>query len=251
MKNLDAYELQEDILKKDLEWLETNHCKTLEISSEDYPPLLKLIPDPPEKLYVWGNASVLSQNLISMVGSREPAHESIEWMETYIPELIKLGINIVSGGARGIDQRAHSLALRNKAPTIVVLPSGFQNLYPKELGYWKDIIFANGGCFVSELLPSARMRTHYFHQRNRIVVGLSKTLLLVEARRRSGSSMSARLAVEQGRCVAVVPGSPVKQNWGASLDLISQGAFCVRDAVDVWLLHSNSTLGEGEREPVP
>jgi len=227
---------------QDMEWLSKNKANLLSLDDPEYPLPLKSISDPPKSLAVLGNIEALSGDLMSIVGSRDPARESVDWMENYVPELIKLGITIVSGGARGIDQRAHSLALRNKSKTVVVLPSGFQKLYPPDLEYWKDMIIDRGGCFVSELSPGAGMRSYYFHRRNRIVVGLSKTLLLIEAKRRSGSSMTGRLARDNHRTVCVVPGSPTRANWGGGLDLINDGGFMVRDAVDVWLLHSGTKL---------
>ncbi len=221
-----------------MEWLNKNSAQVVGLDDPEYPENLKLIAEPPVALAVLGNIDALRGDMLSIVGSREPAPESIEWMETYVPELIKLGVVVVSGGARGIDQRAHSLALRNKSRTVVVLPSGFQNIYPRDLEFWKDMIIEKGGCFVSELAPSVPMRNHYFHQRNRIVVGLSRTLLLVEAKRRSGSSMTGRLAAEHNRNVCVVPGPPLRRNWGGGLDLICDGATFVRDAVDVWMIHT-------------
>lgn len=234
--------MQTQFNEDDRQWLNKNSAFLVGIDDPEYPESLKLIDDPPRQLAVLGNVDALRGDMISIVGSRDPAPESVEWMERYVPELIKLGLVVVSGGARGIDQRAHSLALRNKSKTVVVLPSGFQHMYPKDLEFWKEIVLEKGGCFVSELSPTTPMKSHYFHQRNRIVVGLSKTLLLVEAKRRSGSSMTGRLAVEQNRNVCVVPGSPIRPNWGGGLDMLSDGAFLVRDAVDVWLLHSAARL---------
>ena len=223
---------------EDVEWLTKNDSCLVSIHDPEYPAQLKFIERPPASLAVMGNLEALSGELVSIVGSRDPASESIDWMEAYVPELIKLGVTTVSGGARGIDQRAHSLSLRNKSPTIVVLPSGFRSLYPRELAYWKDMILDRGGCFVTELKPDVAMKSHYFHERNRIVVGLSKTLVLVEAKRKSGSSMTGRLALQNNRNVCVVPGSPMRPNWVGSMDFISDGAFWVRDAVDVWLIHT-------------
>jgi DNA processing protein len=232
----------ENLSESEQEWLARHNGALVRMEDPEYPASLKTIADPPPVLAVWGDLEAIRGDLLSIVGSREPARESVDWMEAYVPELIKLGVVVVSGGARGIDQRAHSLALRNKSRTVVVLPSGFQKLYPRDLEYWKDMILDRGGCFVSELSPSMPMKSHYFHQRNRIVVGLSRTLLLVEAKRRSGSSMTARLALENGRTLCVVPGSPTRANWGGGLDMLNDGAFLARDAVDVWLLHSASGL---------
>src|SRR4051794_13153934 len=124
---------------RDLEWLHQNSSTLISIDDPEYPPYLRLMEEPPKNLAVMGNVDALRGDMISIVGSREPASESIEWMEAYVPELVKLGMVIVSGGARGIDQRAHSLALRNKSRTVVVLPSGFQKIYPRDLEFWKDM----------------------------------------------------------------------------------------------------------------
>lgn len=224
----------------DLNWLANHSGCLVSLRDPEYPQQLRYIEKPPDKLAVMGNLEALSGDLISLVGSRDPASESIDWMETYVPELIKLGVTTVSGGARGIDQRTHSLSIRNKSPTVVVLPSGFRKIYPRDLEYWKDMIIGKGGCFVSELRPGVAMQSHYFHQRNRIVVGLSKTLVLVEAKRKSGSSMTGRLALENNRNVCVVPGCPTRTNWAGSMDYLADGAFCVRDAIDIWMIHSGT-----------
>jgi DNA processing protein len=226
---------------EDLQWLKKNNSHLVLYDDPEYPKRLKFLENPPQALSVMGNIDVLNKDCLSIVGSREPAIESVDWMETYVPEFIKVGIVVVSGGARGVDQRAHSIALRKKSPTIVVLPSGLQKLYPRDLEYWKDMVIANGGCFVSELRPSEQMKSHYFHERNRIVVGLSETLLLVEAKRRSGSSMTARLALENNRNLCIVPGSPSRPNWLGGLDYITDGAFWARDAGDVLTVHLNTS----------
>lgn len=232
--------MENQFIEEDLRWLEKNKGTLLRLEDPEYPHDLKFIEYPPKMLAVMGNIEALKGDLVSLVGSRDPAPESADWMETHVPSLIKFGVVTVSGGARGIDQRAHSLSLRNKSPTVVVLPSGFQKIYPRDLEYWKDMIIDKGGCFVSELRPETTMKSHYFHERNRIVVGLSKTLVLVEAKRRSGSSMTGRLALENNRNLCVVPGCPSRPNWSGSLDYLTDGGFLTRDAADVWLIHSGT-----------
>ncbi len=229
--------METEFNSEDVRWLEKNSGFLVRLEDPEYPEHLKYIERPPEVIAVMGNLEALSGNLLSIVGSRDPAPESIDWMEMHVPDLIKMGIVTVSGGARGVDQRAHSLSLRNKSPTVVVLPSGFQKIYPRDLEYWKDLIIDKGGCFVSELKPDTAMKSHYFHERNRIVVGLSKTLVLVEAKRKSGSSMTGRLAVENNRTLCIIPGCPTRANWKGSMDF-TPGALWVRDATDVWLAHS-------------
>ncbi|MEN0058951.1 MAG: DNA-processing protein DprA, partial [Bdellovibrio sp.] len=171
---------------------------------------------------------------LSVVGSREPCYDSLQWMEkelsAFCEEKKPL---IVSGGARGVDQKSHGVALRKKHPTVVVLPSGLENMYPGTLLEWVKPVLDSGGCFLSEYAFTQRMHKYLFHHRNRLIAALGEATLLVEARRRSGTLMTANQAVQMGRPVWVVPGHPHDVHFSGSLDLLSEGALMVRDAQDL------------------
>jgi len=203
------------------------------LHSSDYPALLRQIPDPPAGIYVIGNLQCLNQQTLSVVGARSPALESLQWMRAYLKRFVAEGLVLVSGGARGIDQEAHRLSLLGSKPTVVVLPSGLATPYPKSLADWYGDIVKNGGCLVSEYPPQQEMHKHHFLRRNRIISGLSRATLVVEAARRSGSWMTGRLARDQGRTVAVLPGFPLDVRRQGCVDLLVDGAEPLRDDLDL------------------
>lgn len=171
---------------------------------------------------------------ISVVGSRDASSLSHVWMEEHLARFLRQEKPIlVSGGARGIDQMAHQLALRNACPTVVVLPSGLGAVYPQNLEAWQDKILEGGGCLLSEYPFYEKMQKYFFHDRNRLIAGLGIFTLLVEARRRSGSLLTAQKTLQLGKSVLVVPGHPCDPSHLGNLDLLSEGATPIRDAVDL------------------
>jgi len=217
-----------------LDWISKKKAKVVYPGHMDYPAGFNLLEKPPLFLSYFGEASWKTHKCLSVIGSREANYLSLSWMDQHLSELLSLGnLALVSGGARGIDQRAHLLSIRHRKPTIAFLPSGLAQIYPNSFADWVDPIVQNGGAVMSELAPNAPMRTFYFHERNRLIVAMSDVLFVVEARRRSGSSMTARLASENSKTVAVLPGFPSEVNWSGSIDLLCQGAFPIRDALDL------------------
>jgi DNA processing protein len=192
--------------------------------------------DPPLTLSFLGHASWREEKNLSVVGSREPCFESTQWMEKEFSEFCeKSKTSIISGGARGIDQKAHAIALRHHLSTVVVLPSGLASMYPDSLREWVSPILDKGGCFLSEYSYEQKMHKHLFHHRNRLIAALGKATLLIEARRRSGTLITAHQALQLGRPVWVVPGHPLDVHFGGSLDLLTEGAALVRDAEDLFM----------------
>lgn len=191
--------------------------------------------DPPRGLFVWGDAQVLRTPLLAVVGSRDPSRPTLEWLESELSEFLRQNpdVNLVSGGARGVDQCAHRASLRKGRPTVAFVPSGFQKLYPPELDRWSEDVRAKGGCYVSEYSPLMPMRKSNFGERNRLISAISKAVLIVEARRRSGTLLTAKAAADQARAVFVVPGTPYDSQFAGSLDLIAEGATMVRDAQEL------------------
>lgn len=211
---------------------------------ELYPHSCYWMQDPPLALSYWGAPCWLAQRSLAVVGSREPSSESLLWMEKEFGAFCETDNPcVVSGGARGVDQKSHALALRKRCLTIVVLPSGLGALYPDSLKEWVKPILDGGGCLLSEYRHDLKMHKYLFHHRNRLIAALGCATLLVEARRRSGTFMTASQSVQMGRAVAVVPGHPLDPHFGGSLDLLSEGAFPVRDLQDLRMFFASELRG--------
>jgi DNA processing protein len=210
-----------------------------------YPSGCYLMEDPPLILAYQGAPAWSGERTIAVVGSREPSAESLQWMETQFSLFCeKQRPCVVSGGARGVDQKAHGLALRKFCPTIVVLPSGLGNMYPSSLREWIEPVLAQGGCFVSEYSYDQRMHKHLFHHRNRLIAALGRGTLLIEAKRRSGTLITAAQSVQLGKPVWVVPGHPLDPHFGGSLDLLTEGAQLIRDAEDINMFFNSELMIE-------
>lgn len=192
--------------------------------------------DPPLTLSVLGSVHALSSPALSVVGSREPVPESLAWMEAELTAFCRqTRATIVSGGARGIDQKAHSVALRSGSPTVALLPSGLDFPYPADFRRWFPAIVEGGGAVVSEYPATMPMRKPHFHHRNRLIAAAARMVLIVEARLRSGTLITATRAAEIGRPLFVVPGHPHQPHFCGSLQLLSEGGTLVRQAEDLTL----------------
>ena len=205
----------------------------IKIEDEEYPPLLKEIKDPPQKLYVKGNIEVLSKNLIAIVGSRNFSDYGRIQTERFSRNLIKSGIGIVSGMASGIDTFAHSGAIKSGGKTIAVLGSGFNYIYPKQNKELFNLIIQTGGAIVSEYPPNTQMEKKNFPKRNRIISGLCLATLVVEAAYRSGTSITANLAIKQKRKLYCLPNSIGNKNSYGTLNLLKSGAKLVTNAMEI------------------
>ncbi|MNJ94618.1 hypothetical protein D3C87_123200 [compost metagenome] len=203
--------------------------------------------EPPLTLSFFGEPAWLGERSLAVVGSREPAEASLTWMEREFAHFCEENqVCIVSGGARGVDQKAHGLSLRKNNSTIVVLPSGLGEIYPRSLQDWMKPVLQGGGCFLSEYAHQQVMHKYLFHHRNRLIAALGSSVLLVEARRRSGTLITAQQALQLGRAVGIVPGHPLDPHFGGSLDLLSEGAFLVRDAQDLTMFFNSELRSEND-----
>ncbi len=202
-----------------------------------YPASFLNLSDPPFCLRIKGSPIWCQQLGLAVVGSREPSEASLAWLEQNLPPVIEtFGLYTVSGGARGIDQRVHSASLRLNRPTIVLLPSGIRSIYPSSLSFWEEMIISRGGVLISEYSSETVMQKSFFPQRNRLIPALGVATLIVEARRRSGTLITAKQSAEQGRPLFVIPSHPFDAGAQGGLDLICDGATPVRDAQDLILL---------------
>ena len=206
------------------------------VSSEDscYPSRLKEIYDPPLVLYVRGNAEVLTQPGIAMVGTRHPTPYGLGMAERLACDLAAQGLVIISGMARGVDTASHRGAISAKGKTIAVFGTGVDVIYPKENSRLSEQILALGGALISEFAMGTFAAPQNFPIRNRILSGMSVGVLVVEAAEYSGTRITARCALEQNRDVFAVPGNVTNKNsWGPNT-LIKQGAKLVATWEDVW-----------------
>jgi DNA processing protein len=218
-------------LKSEVDRVNQKGYRIITLTDPLYPLLLKEIPDPPPYLYVYGDLDASPQN-IAVVGSRHPTAYGVSITEKLCADLCALGITIVSGMAVGIDTAAHRGALSGKGKTVAVLGSGFNKIYPAQnMPLFEQI--AVQGAIISEFALDAEPEAHHFPIRNRIISGMSMGTVVVEATRRSGSLITARLAAEQNREVFAVPGSIQSFKSTGTHALIKQGAKLVENAQDV------------------
>jgi len=241
-------------VEKELDWLQqspNHHVLTL---SHHYPPALKQIHDPPPLLFVMGHPEILYQPQLAMVGSRNPSPTGSETAYHFARVFDRTGLRITSGLALGIDAASHRGALQESGQTIAVLGHGLGTIYPachRKLA----CAIAEHGALISEFPLDSRPHKSNFPRRNRIISGLTLGTLVVEATLRSGSLITARLALEQGRDVFAIPGSihnPLARGCHA---LLAQGAKLVETPDDVteelapqftqnlWMAHDTKQRG--------
>ncbi|MCG0274602.1 MAG: DNA-processing protein DprA [Thermosediminibacteraceae bacterium] len=207
-------------------------AKIITFEDKEYPRLLIEIYDPPPVLYALGEVSVLNQESIAIVGTRKPTSYGRKIAEQMAEELAEFNINVVSGLARGIDSYAHRGALKAGGPTTAVLGCGIDIVYPPEnYEIMKEIIKA--GCVVTSFPIGTRPLSSNFPARNRIISGISRGTVVVEAAEKSGSLITADFALEQGREVFAVPGSIFSPYSRGTHKLIKQGAKLVENVNDI------------------
>lgn len=212
----------------------SSNVRVIGYDDSAYPANLKQIYDPPLVLYVRGNADVISQAGIALVGTRHPTPYGMGMAERLGCDLAARGLVIFSGMARGVDTAGHRGAIAAKGKTVAVFGTGVDVPYPKENARLMDQMLALGGAIISEFPMATFAAPQNFPIRNRIISGLSLGVLVVEAAEYSGTRITARSALEQNREVFAVPGNVTnKYSWGPNT-LIKQGAKLVATWEDVW-----------------
>ncbi len=205
----------------------------------DYPAALAALDPPPPVLWARGDVSLLDRSIVAIVGARVASAAGQRFARGLASELGQTGHVVASGMARGIDGAAHEGSL--ELGSVAVLGGGIDDIYPPEHGYLYRRLVADG-CVVAEHRPGRQAQARDFPRRNRIIAGLSRAVVVVEAELRSGSLITARLAAEQGREVLAVPGSPLDPRARGANDLIRQGAALCEGVGDV--LRALETLGD-------
>jgi DNA processing protein len=211
-----------------------NHAgvEALTVASPQYPVLLGCTADPPAVLWVRGDGSALERPAVAVIGSRAASGYALQVGSRLAGELAECGVVVVSGLARGVDSAAHRGCLQAGGATVAVLGSGLDRIYPPEHEPLAATI-ERSGALVSELPLGTPPLPEHFPLRNRIISGISLAVVVVEASEKSGSLITARCALEQGRDVMAVPGSILSGRNRGSHSLLKDGAKIVESADDI------------------
>lgn len=218
---------------KVVEALRRDRVQVLTSADPAYPVLLGEIPSPPPVLYVRGDIKTLSTNSLAVVGTRQPTAYGLDMTKKLVEPVAQSGITIVSGLAYGIDGAAHDAARRSGGLTVAVLGSGIGRIYPPEHRQLAEDIIARGGAVISEFPLGAEPARHHFPQRNRIISGLTKAVLLIEAGAKSGALITAKFAVDQNREVLAIPGLITTPQAVGPHNWLKLGAKLVTSAEDI------------------
>jgi DNA processing protein len=216
----------------DLAWLAAPGHRLLCCTDADFPPQLEHIPQPPVALFVSGDPGLLLRPQLAVVGARNAGHTGRATTAALVRQAVEAGFVITSGLADGIDGAAHEAALDAGAPTVAVIGTGPDRVYPRKHRGLSAQVEARG-VLVSEFPPGTGARADHFPRRNRLIAGLSLGTLVVEAGVQSGSLITARLAAEQGREVFAVPGSIHNPLAHGCHRLIRDGARLVENASEI------------------
>jgi DNA processing protein len=216
-----------------LEWLAGHPARqVLTLDDAAYPPPLLHCGDPPLMLFLEGRAQLLQRPAVAVVGSRQATPQGLAHARQFASVLSQAGVTVVSGLATGIDGAAHEGALAGEGSTLAVIGTGPDIVYPaRHRGLWRRV--AQEGLVVSEHAPGTPPLAHHFPHRNRLIAGLTRGTLVVEATLKSGSLITARLAMEGGRDVFAVPGSIQSPQSRGCHELIRQGAQLVESAQEI------------------
>lgn len=222
-----------EFIHEQIQQYESNKIQVITFLDENYPSLLKQIYQPPWALFAKGDLSLLEKEpKLAVVGSRQPTQYGKNAIRVIFPGLVEKGTVIVSGLAKGIDTLAHENALKLNGKTIAVLAGGLYHIYPKE-----NMVLAlemmKNQLVLSEYPPDTKPERWHFPFRNRIISGLSVGTLIIEAKQKSGSLITANYAVNEGRDVFALPGSIFNDCSKGTNDLIQQGAKLITTAEDI------------------
>lgn len=222
---LNAY--NDTLAEKKIERIK-KQCQIISFFDSEYPDNLRQIYRPPLILFAQGDLKLLKQKIITVVGSRAGTNYSQSILDRLIPNLLKNDFVIASGLAQGVDVMAHKAALRNKGKTIAVVGNGLNHFYPLSNCQVQEQI-SHDGLILSEYLPDTPPRPFRFPERNRILAGLAQSVLVTEAKNKSGSLITANLALQENRDIYAVPGPITSDLSKGPNKLIQAGAIPIID----------------------
>jgi DNA processing protein len=220
--------------RSDLELLARIKGEYICILDQRYPPQLRMVYRSPFGLYVRGTLPDPERPMVAIVGTRVPSGRGLSAAYNLAAELSARGVCVVSGLARGIDAAAHRGALKGKGSTVAVLPAGIESIYPQSNKTLAASILDGGGALLTEYPPFAEMRKYHFPERNRIIAGLARSCVVVEAPGKSGALITADHALTEGRDVFVHAECLGSSRDSGALGLASQGAGIVNNAEDIF-----------------
>ncbi|MEJ2716113.1 MAG: DNA-processing protein DprA [Deltaproteobacteria bacterium] len=246
-RSIADFDPPEEEIRKDLELIDKLGVRVITRWDADYPAMLQEIYDPPALLFVRGEITPKDSRAVAVVGTRNPSRYGFEMAERISAELARAGVTIVSGLARGIDAACHSAAIKAGGRTIGVLGCGIDVLYPRENKSLMEEMVSSGAV-ITEFRPGIAPLATNFYRRNRIVSGLAKGTVVVEATTKSGSLITARHALDQNREVFAVPGNAMNLRSRGPHHLIKQGAALAESAEDI--LEALFPTGKLQVEPL-
>ena len=230
-------EIKDIKYRKDLDkiqnYMNKNSIEIININSKYYPKKLKNIYDKPISLYIKGNKEILNDFSLAIIGCREYTKYGEIVAKELSTKIAQKGIVTVSGLARGIDSMAHRATLKVKGKTIAVIGSGLDSIYPIENIPLANEIIKNGGIVVSEYVVGTKPQKMNFPARNRIISGLSDGVVVIEAKKKSGTMITVDFALEQGKSVFAVPGNITSKNSEGTNEIIKQGAKLITNVNDI------------------
>lgn len=239
IENLSCAEKDIESAQAYIEYLEKNNISYSYPGGENYPDAFKTMKEAPLFFEYIGEPLWKNHQFMSVVGSREMSSITEQWLKAHLTEFLKNeDIGVVSGGAKGVDQLAHLIAIKNNRPTVFVLPSGLMQMYPKSLEDFKSEFNIKNICFVSEFESHQRIQKTHFYLRNRLIAALGMFTLVPQASLKSGSLLTVHHCLEMGRPVVSVPAHPEMIGFDGNLKLLFDGAQSIRnfsDLHDFWM----------------
>ncbi len=231
-----AFNLARDELTRAASWMsDTSQQCIIDCEHELYPETLRQLSSPPLVLYCVGNKALLNRRQVAIVGSRKATLQGLRCATAFANELGTVGLTVTSGLALGIDGAAHKGAMNTKGNTLAVMGAGLQHIHPKSHNKLARELVDKGGCLVSEFAPWTSPKPYHFPRRNRLIAALSDAVLVIEAKIKSGSMITANLAADAGKDVFAIPGNIKQPLTEGPHYLIQQGAkltTCVQDILN-------------------